>query len=307
MPHDDTIREQAVAWAVRTGDPAFEDWDGFTAWLEQDAAHAAAYDAVSAAVAEAAEDEAERPVVANDEEPARPLHTRRWFGGALAGCLATLAVLGVWQFGSDSETFVTAPGETRLIALEDGGTIELAGDSRLVLDDENARFARLEAGQALFTIAHDEANPFVVEAGEDTLVDLGTIFDVRTGNGLLTVAVSEGAVAFNPKRQDVLLRPGDVLNSAVGSAEYTVKQLPLAQVGEWRSGRLTFQQSTLAEVATDLSRATGIAFAAAPESANRRVSGSLLVAPVNEDPRALGPLLGVTLRPEGERWVIEAP
>ena len=41
MPHDDQIREQALAWAVRTGDPEFADWEGFTCWLEENPAHAA--------------------------------------------------------------------------------------------------------------------------------------------------------------------------------------------------------------------------------------------------------------------------
>ena len=36
MALDETIREQAVAWAVQTGDPAFEGWDEFTRWLEQE-------------------------------------------------------------------------------------------------------------------------------------------------------------------------------------------------------------------------------------------------------------------------------
>ena len=39
MAHDARIEEQAAAWAVRTGDPAFEDWEGFTLWLERDPAH----------------------------------------------------------------------------------------------------------------------------------------------------------------------------------------------------------------------------------------------------------------------------
>ena len=46
------MRDQAVMWAVAVNDPGFADWDGFTAWLEADAAHAEAYDhAVLAAAA----------------------------------------------------------------------------------------------------------------------------------------------------------------------------------------------------------------------------------------------------------------
>ena len=55
MALDETIREQAAAWAVRTGDAAFEDWEAFTLWLEQDSAHARAYDEVMASVIDATE------------------------------------------------------------------------------------------------------------------------------------------------------------------------------------------------------------------------------------------------------------
>ena len=52
---NETVREQAIAWAVRTGDPAFGDWEAFTLWLEQDPAHALAYDEVMSAATGATE------------------------------------------------------------------------------------------------------------------------------------------------------------------------------------------------------------------------------------------------------------
>ena len=55
MQHDDAIRDEAAAWAVRTGDPAFADWDGFEAWLARSPENARAYDTVVAAVDEAAD------------------------------------------------------------------------------------------------------------------------------------------------------------------------------------------------------------------------------------------------------------
>ncbi|WP_374408429.1 FecR domain-containing protein [Pelagerythrobacter sp.] len=305
MPHDDSIRDEAAAWAVRTGDPAFEDWDGFTAWLERDAAHAEAYDRASLAVAEAAEALASAP--ANDAAIAAPRGNRRWFGAALAACLAGLAAVGVWQMGGDGRVYETAPGETRSIALGDGSTIELAGGSRITVDEDDPRFARLESGQALFDIRHDDAHPFRLEAGDDTLVDVGTVFDVRLDAENLAVAVSEGVVLFNPAQQNVRLEPGDRLTSARDSADYVLSEVPLAQVGEWREGRLTFADADLADVVADLARATGVPYRVAPGSAVQPVSGSVVVAPLRGNPAALGPLLGVSVRKAGEDWMVEAP
>ncbi|WP_430098150.1 FecR/PupR family sigma factor regulator [Novosphingobium resinovorum] len=43
MASDNGIRDAALGWAVRAGDPAFADWEAFTLWLEADPAHARAY------------------------------------------------------------------------------------------------------------------------------------------------------------------------------------------------------------------------------------------------------------------------
>lgn len=300
---NESVREQAIAWAVRTGDPAFDDWDAFMLWLEQSRGHSLAYDEAVLAVAEAAE-ALPRPMPADndDDRPAMPITRRRWFGAALAASLALAVGLGAWQMRSGDYAVETAPGEMRLIALEDGGEIMLAGDSRVVLDRDDPRVASLARGQALFTIRHDEEAPFRLTVGDDEVVDVGTVFDVKRAPGGTSVAVSEGAVVFNPGRENVHLAPGQIL--VPEGSGYRVETIPLGQVGEWREGRVTFQDATLAEVADDLSRATGVRFAALGAASQQRVSGSVLVEPVKRDPRTLGPLLGVSVRYSGEAWEI---
>ena len=45
MTHRSELNEVARGWAIRVGDPAFDDWDALSEWLEADAAHLAAYEA----------------------------------------------------------------------------------------------------------------------------------------------------------------------------------------------------------------------------------------------------------------------
>lgn len=306
MALDEVIRDQAIAWAVRTGEPGFEDWETFTVWLEQDPSHARAYDEVTAAVADAAEALPSTPPAQNDDEPGLPVRRRRWLGGAIVASVAVVAALGVWQTRPATYAIETAPGEVRLVELEGGDRIELAGASRIVLDRRDPRRASLEQGQALFTIGHDPDEPFTLAVGEDTLVDIGTIFDVKYSSDGMALAVSEGAVVFNPARQNVRVSPGHRLTSATGSDRYRLSAVPTGDVGEWREGRLTFQDARLEDVAADLSRMTGIEFSVAALSSDRRVSGSLVVDPVRRDPRALGALLGVSVRHTGDAWEIGA-
>jgi transmembrane sensor len=304
MALDEAVREQAAAWAVRTGDPAFDDWDVFAAWLEEDPEHARAYDSVTVAVLDAAEALPRVRPANNDDEPAG--RRRRWIGGAVVSALAVLGALGVWQMRGASYAVETTPGELRVVELEGAGVITLAGGSRLILDRRDPRRASLEQGQALFTIEHDPSTPFRLTVGEDTLVDVGTVFDVEHTAEHMTVAVSEGAVVFNPSQQNVHVAPGQMLTRRRGSAP-ALAEIPLTQVGEWSEGRLTFRDASLEEIAADLSRATGIRFIANPRAADQAVSGSLLVDTVRSDPRSLGALLGVPVGYNGEAWEIGVP
>jgi transmembrane sensor len=308
MTTDQPIRDAALAWAMATRAPDFADWDDFTAWLEADPAHAAAYDAVQYALDEAdavlaalPEREAEpAPEPANDNSPGWLAGRRAWLGGAIAASLV-VALTSVLWFAPGGETlYRTAPGETRLIALGDGSTVELAGGSTLAL--EGTRAARLEQGQALFTIRHDAANPFVLEAGGERLVDAGTVFDVRLAGETLDVAVAEGAVIVDPKGEAIRLDPGERAVRADG--RFRLAAVDTAAVGEWRRGRISFDGASLAEIAAELTRATGTRFASTDTAT--RLSGSIALDAVRGDPQSLEPLLGVQITRSGGGWMIAA-
>lgn len=305
MPIDREILDAATLWAVRTQEPSFEDWPAFTAWLEQSPAHSEAYDRVVHAAEQGTA--ALLPEPANDEVPAQPAVTRRWFMLALAACLAVIAVPWVWNSQDQTEQYRTAPGEIRTIALADGSTIVMSGGTRLALDRDEPRYARLEHGQALFEIRHDAANPFMLKVGDDTLVDAGTIFDVAIRSERVSVGVAEGAVIFNPSRQNARVEPGEQLTFATNGAGFEVSSLPLEQVGEWRGGRLTFRDASLADVAADIARATGIDVTVAEGAGFRPVSGSVMVEALRSDPGSLGPLLGIRVRRERNTWILDAP
>ncbi|EJL23765.1 FecR domain-containing protein [Novosphingobium sp. AP12] len=305
MASDGAIREQALGWAVRAGDPTFADWEAFMLWLEADPAHSRAYDEVTAAVGEVADLVAVAGPANDDVVDGRRPTRRLWLGGAITASLALVGALWLFQGQSrDLYTVQTALGETRSITLDPGTRVDVAGGTKLVLDRKDVRFAKLDEGQALFTVRHDAAHPFEVAVGDEKLVDIGTVFDVRhDARGALSVAVSEGAVQFDPGGADVRVSPGEVLRREAGGSDFTLSRVAADQVGEWRKGRLTFEAASLDDVAAQLKRATGIDYAAAPGGAGT-VSGSILVAPLRKDPAAIGPLLGLSVRAQGSLWVI---
>ena len=310
MPADRTtaIDAQASDWLIRQRDPVFADWDAFADWLAADPAHGDAYDAIASLDADLdALPPTEQPGIAWDSEPVRRRPSRRaWFGGAVAAALVgaiSLSSLGL--FGGPNAV-ETAPGEHRTIALADGSKIEVNGASRLLLDDDRPRFARLERGEAMFHVVHKDADPFVVEAGSAQLVDLGTAFNVVRGEGRTAVAVSEGIIAYNPKGANIRMTAGQGLEARDGDREAPrVQAIDPASIGGWRSGLLVYNGAPLALVAEDLKRTAGIDVQVAPTASDVAFRGALIVDPDRARTVAdLAALSGTRAERQGEAWVL---
>jgi transmembrane sensor len=300
------ILEQAIGWTVRLREGSAEEWRAFTDWLEADPDHLAAYDEVQrtdAALGQIAP--RPRPVIAGQPPAHLPVRSRRgWLVGgglaaAMAGAITTMLVQAPAAYALE-----TKPGETRSVQLADGSRIDLNGGSRLVLDRKNERRATLERGEALFTVVHDEARPFEVRVGDDVLQDIGTVFGVVHEGGATEVAVSEGAVLYNPDGEAVRIDPGRKLSDA-GGDQVVLAQVDPATVGGWRDRRLSYSGAPLSRVAADLGRSLGVRVAVDPALEGRRFTGL-----VQLDGRPelvferLSALLGVRAVRSGGGWTL---
>lgn len=300
------IEEAAIGWVVRLRHADAGDWDAFAAWLEADPAHNAAYE--EAALADLEVDGLEPPVRLVAEAPARSSWTRRAFVGWGAAAAAVVALIGYSTFpsGGDLYAIETRAGERRSVALADGGRIDLNGGTRIQLDRDDVRFARLEQGEALFTIIHNDARPFEVEAGGATMRDLGTIFNVVANARQVEVGVSEGAVLFDPAGAAVNLTPGMTLRR-VGEAAPRVSRVEPAAVGGWRDGRLSYRSATIGEVAADLARNLGVPVTATPVVARQAFTGVIVLDPNAETAlRRAASVLGVSAGRSGDGWILTA-
>ena len=194
------LHEAARLWAIRVQEPAFDDWEGFTSWLEGDPAHLEAYEAALAdeawAVALLAAAPA-TPVIAPEAQP-----QRRWWIAGSAAAAAAVAVIGGWAVldrDAPAQQIETAPGEHRTIDLADGSKLALNGSTRVTIDPDTPRQVMLEQGEARFEVRHDASNPFVVLSGGTRLVDAGTVFNVvRDGDALPSVRSLAADFGANP-------------------------------------------------------------------------------------------------------------
>ncbi|SCW91244.1 FecR family protein [Sphingobium faniae] len=307
---DAMIHEDALLWMVRTRDPEFVDWEGFTAWLEVDPAHGTAYDALMAQDAELAGIIPADPVPmlapANDAgHPAeRRWRSMRWIGGgAVAAALVAAVSLSVMN-RSDIYTVTTAPGEIRTIALDDGTKIDVNGGTTLRLDRKNLRFAALDSGEAAFTVRHDEAHPFRVTVGDDLFEDAGTVFNIVRSDASTRIGVSEGKVIYNPRAEAIALPAGRALTEDATGVK--VMNIAPEAVASWRNGRLVYANAPIGEVGEDIARSIGVRLSTTPGAAAMRFTGTIAL---DRDPARFfagaAPLMGLTAVRQGDGWLLK--
>jgi transmembrane sensor len=302
MSDMDRILDEAAAWHAASAGDAM-DWAGFTVWLEADSRHRAAYDEVALADSLVAEHRA----ALRGKEPAaaspRRLGGWKWAGGAIAAALALVLVVHGWM-AQRFTTYETA-GAARAIALADGSSVTLAPHSRLLVGSDQHEVAI--TGGAWFDIRHRPGRELAITAGPLQLRDIGTRFDVQANPGVIRVGIADGRVevASAALAKPLRLEAGKHMLFDVHAGKVTLSSTPVAAVGAWRHGRLTYQSTPLSLVAADLSRYAGVRIELPDSLKDRRFSGTLASSDGNAAIRDLAQLMALELVPTGGGYRLE--
>jgi transmembrane sensor len=268
------LRAAAADWLVRVqSDTATEtDWLALETWLAGSPERRAAYEAVELLSSEI-DDHADQLRASGPSAPPaavvvplpRPYKSRRspapapvW-AAAAAILVAVLIAWGVYERGPTSQVFATARGETRLVRLADGSSVELNSESAMTARVRwDRREITLDHGEAIFDVAKDPSHPFKVAVGDQRVTVVGTQFDILRHDGRITVTVSRGVVTVGPQAAKgstaVRLTPGEQLQHREGAPTSTLVRLDAGDVLAWRRGYLVYRGSSLAQVAADLNR-----------------------------------------------------
>lgn len=280
MSIDPKVLEAACEWhAALAGDDA--DFDAFTDWLEASPDHTRAYDAVillddsvesardRLAVAPPAND-----VVADDVAPATPFFRRRSFAAALALVLAVPAAL--WFGQAPALVDVRSGASPQELALDDRTHVTLDRNSLLRHTKGDTAAVELASGAAHFAVRHDPALRFTVKAGDVSIVDLGTQFEVQRNGAQVGVAVSEGTVSVGfSGKTGIMLKAGQRAFAEGGTIR--VVSTDPAAVGSWRRNQLVYRNAPLQQVVREISRYTGSPVQVDPALGDRRFSGVLTI------------------------------
>lgn len=260
-----TVRDDAARWFVRLQEPAVsaDEQHRFDAWLNEHPQHRDEFQLLQGLWSAADLLAAPRLKALVETLPTR--RERRPFVRYAVAASVLAVALGLGLFsglnhpGGYSAEFTTALGERKHVALPDGSVIDLNSRSRLqVRYEKDRRLIELNEGEAMFSVEHDTSRPFVVEAGSGKVTVTGTRFDVRRDVMQTRVAVEQGTVKVQghnaPDDQFISLTAG--LGTCVDAqgkvaAAYAVNP---AELTAWRSGKLVFNNASLSEVVSEVSR-----------------------------------------------------
>jgi transmembrane sensor len=184
-----------------------------------------------------------------------------WTGGAAAA--ASLVALGV-ALPAAGAVVSTRRGEIRLVPLKDGSTVLLNTETRVRVNyDKGQRLVTLLQGEAYFSVARDEARPFVVAVDGRRLSTAQAAFRVRKLDAdPVDVLVNEGQVDLAPEGQAaaaLALKANTRLalsGPGRGAVEHPQVIAPEAVTRElaWREGKLAFEGETLKQAAETFAR-----------------------------------------------------
>ena len=193
-----------------------------------------------------------------------------WLWGRL-GVAASLTVFALvfafWKTPAETKSFETEIGENRSVTLGDGSIIALGGDTHIeVALSKKIRAIELIKGEALFKVAKDSGRPFRVQAGDATIIAVGTEFNVERDSDRAVVSVTEGQVEvkpdvgllpvllneFKPKLRSVHVDAGQQTTAGSAGVEEPTKMEDPAT--GWQIGHLAFRLQPLRYVLEDVNR-----------------------------------------------------
>jgi len=249
----DPIVMEALEWFVRMRDDkaTAADRQAFEAWLATDDAHAAAWEHAEALWKRL---DIAQPEFDRIRRSQSGLSRRNVMFGSIA-VLGGLGGLYAFQRADLFAQYTTDIGERRTFMLPDGSSVELGSYSALsVRFNESERHVDLFRGEGFFDVAIDPKRPFLVHAATGVTQALGTKFDVKYADDLVTVAVTEHVVSVSTSGfPNVRLDEGWQISygrDGVG----TPVQANFDAIEAWRHDRIVFQDVPLRRVLTELER-----------------------------------------------------
>lgn len=164
---------------------------------------------------------------------------------------------GKWPFSPDMVELSAPKGSISRIELQDGSQIWLnsGATAKVVTYGSHKTSVDLE-GEAFFDVVHNDRREFIVQAGDYSIYDRGTKFNVdydKERNSIST-ALFEGAIDFRKDDRSLLqdLKPGKMFCFDIEESRMSISRAEQEFITAWKEGKFVFVDKTLAEIAEEL-------------------------------------------------------
>jgi transmembrane sensor len=183
-----------------------------------------------------------------------PRGRERSLAAALLLLLCGLAGWITWRAWVEP-SYTTGVGEQRVVRLDDGTRLSLNSGTRVVITySDSERRVKLVRGEAFFEVAHNAARPFIVTAGDQQVVAIGTSFVVRYEAARTAITLLEGSVRVSPATDvGLTLAPGERVTFAAGGSR-RLDEPKIEAVTAWRRGEVMLDSTQLEDAVAELNR-----------------------------------------------------
>jgi ferric-dicitrate binding protein FerR (iron transport regulator) len=238
--------------------------------------------------------------------PARPLRGWRW---QVAATLALLLVAGTW-WGWEAiwyQTYQTAYGQVRTVALPDQSTVVLNANSHLRVPRFGFGARTREVylrGEAEFSVRHlPQHQRFLVHTPDGLVVEvLGTEFGVYARPRGTKVALHHGRVQLHAPAQPVVaMKPGEVATvDAKGGLHLQPQPVLKPAAKAWQEHTFGFDNTPLQDITYQIEEHFGVKVQVDLALAQRRLSGEFQASNADELLQAVAQVLGVRVHQAGD-------
>lgn len=200
-----------------------------------------------------------------------------------------------------------------------GGRFELtlADGTQVTLDAESSikypvRFTGKErqveiTGQAYFKVAHNASRPFHVSAGNQTIEDIGTEFNVNAyaDDPSVKITLAEGAVRVRNSKKNITLTPGQQAQVDNGQEDIIVSKTCVSEAVAWKNGWFVFRHKSIKDVMKQAARWYDVDIEYQGRNITRQLGGSISqykdISELLENLRIAG---GINYKVEGRRVIL---
>lgn len=144
-----------------------------------------------------------------------------WISSVAAILIIAIGTFFWMNSGSEERLFAADSGKSH-VKLDDGTDIRLAAHSSLELSEgygKTNRNVELK-GSGYFSVKHSAKLPFIINAGQLHIKDLGTKFDVKSTEDTIFVRVDEGVVMiYDNKGMKITLKANESAHYVISSGK----------------------------------------------------------------------------------------